>query len=94
MDGGYVPSWCTACYRQGRTGEHFMEICKAGESANRQPPIYERLHGGPPLCGDSHCMVYMVDRVLVVRQCIMLGLPCWVLSRRWLWQPRSCMMNR
>ncbi|KAG2501619.1 hypothetical protein HYH03_000124 [Edaphochlamys debaryana] len=27
---GYVPSWCTACYRQGRTGEDFMNICKAG----------------------------------------------------------------
>ncbi|KXZ55408.1 hypothetical protein GPECTOR_3g6 [Gonium pectorale] len=31
MDGGYVPSWCTACYRQGRTGEAFMDICKAGD---------------------------------------------------------------
>ncbi|MFW5838214.1 MAG: [FeFe] hydrogenase H-cluster radical SAM maturase HydG, partial [Desulfovibrionaceae bacterium] len=27
---GYVPSWCTACYRLGRTGEHFMELAKAG----------------------------------------------------------------
>ena len=27
---GYVPSWCTACYRKGRTGEHFMKIAKAG----------------------------------------------------------------
>lgn len=29
-DHGYVPSWCTACYRLGRTGEHFMELAKAG----------------------------------------------------------------
>lgn len=27
---GYVPSWCTACYRLGRTGEHFMELAKNG----------------------------------------------------------------
>lgn len=29
-DHGYVPSWCTACYRLGRTGEHFMELAKQG----------------------------------------------------------------
>ena len=28
MEMGYVPSFCTACYREGRTGERFMEICK------------------------------------------------------------------
>ncbi|WP_027186282.1 [FeFe] hydrogenase H-cluster radical SAM maturase HydG [Desulfovibrio inopinatus] len=27
---GYIPSWCTACYRLGRTGEHFMGLAKAG----------------------------------------------------------------
>jgi 2-iminoacetate synthase len=27
---GYVPSWCTACYRLGRTGEHFMSLAKTG----------------------------------------------------------------
>ncbi len=27
---GYVPSWCTACYRLGRTGETFMELAKKG----------------------------------------------------------------
>ena len=25
---GYIPSFCTACYRAGRTGDRFMEICK------------------------------------------------------------------
>lgn len=25
---GYVPSFCTACYREGRVGDRFMEICK------------------------------------------------------------------
>jgi [FeFe] hydrogenase H-cluster radical SAM maturase HydG len=28
---GCVPSWCTACYRKGRTGEAFMRIAKRGE---------------------------------------------------------------
>lgn len=27
---GWIPSWCTACYRLGRTGEHFMELAKKG----------------------------------------------------------------
>lgn len=31
LDMGYIPSYCTACYRRGRTGHHFMEIVKAGE---------------------------------------------------------------
>ena len=28
MDIGYVPSFCTACYREGRTGDRFMSLCK------------------------------------------------------------------
>ncbi|MDZ5053672.1 [FeFe] hydrogenase H-cluster radical SAM maturase HydG [Clostridium perfringens] len=31
MEAGYIPSYCTACYREGRTGEIFMEIVKSGE---------------------------------------------------------------
>ncbi|WP_272701427.1 [FeFe] hydrogenase H-cluster radical SAM maturase HydG [Desulfovibrio sp. Fe33] len=27
---GYIPSWCTACYRLGRTGEEFMKLAKTG----------------------------------------------------------------
>ena len=30
MQDGYVPSFCTACYRLGRTGEHFMEVAIPG----------------------------------------------------------------
>jgi 2-iminoacetate synthase len=30
MTSGFVPSFCTACYRVGRTGEHFMEFSKPG----------------------------------------------------------------
>lgn len=28
---GYIPSYCTACYRNGRTGDRFMEIAKSGQ---------------------------------------------------------------
>jgi 2-iminoacetate synthase len=31
---GYVPSFCTACYRAGRTGSHFMGLAKSGSIAN------------------------------------------------------------
>ncbi len=30
MDEGHIPSFCTACYRAGRTGDRFMEFCKSG----------------------------------------------------------------
>lgn len=30
LEGGYIPSFCTACYRMGRTGEHFMEFAVPG----------------------------------------------------------------
>ena len=30
VESGYSPSFCTACYRLGRTGEHFMEFSKPG----------------------------------------------------------------
>jgi len=28
MQNGYIPSFCTACYREGRTGDRFMALCK------------------------------------------------------------------
>lgn len=31
---GYVPSFCTACYREGRTGDRFMRLVKSGQIAN------------------------------------------------------------
>ena len=31
---GYVPSFCTACYREGRTGDRFMELCKSKQIHN------------------------------------------------------------
>ncbi|MBP5186626.1 MAG: [FeFe] hydrogenase H-cluster radical SAM maturase HydG, partial [Clostridiales bacterium] len=29
-----VPSFCTACYREGRTGDRFMSLCKSGQILN------------------------------------------------------------
>lgn len=34
LDLGYVPSFCTACYREGRTGDRFMSLVKSGQIAN------------------------------------------------------------
>lgn len=34
IDGGYVPSFCTACYRLGRTGDRFMSLVKRGKIAD------------------------------------------------------------
>jgi len=37
-EGGYTPSFCTGCYRLGRTGEHFMELAKPGFIQNYCTP--------------------------------------------------------
>ena len=34
MEMEYVPSFCTACYREGRTGDRFMSLCKSGQIQN------------------------------------------------------------
>lgn len=34
LDLGYIPSFCTACYRAGRTGDRFMTLVKSGQIAN------------------------------------------------------------
>ena len=34
MELGYFPSFCTACYREGRTGDRFMSLVKSGQIAN------------------------------------------------------------
>ena len=34
MDMGFIPSFCTACYRAGRTGDRFMSLCKTGQIQN------------------------------------------------------------
>ncbi len=30
----HIPSFCTACYREGRTGDRFMSLCKSGQILN------------------------------------------------------------
>ena len=47
---GYIPSFCTACYRQGRTGDRFMSLAKSGQIRNICQPnalqtFKEYLHG-------------------------------------------------
>ena len=34
MQMDYIPSFCTACYREGRTGDRFMSLCKSGQIQN------------------------------------------------------------
>ncbi len=34
MENDHIPSFCTACYREGRTGDRFMSLCKNGQILN------------------------------------------------------------
>ncbi len=34
MKDGFIPSFCTACYREGRTGDRFMQLCKSRQILN------------------------------------------------------------
>ena len=34
IEDGYIPSYCTACYRQGRTGDRFMALARSGQIQN------------------------------------------------------------
>ena len=34
MQSDHIPSFCTACYREGRTGDRFMSLCKNGQILN------------------------------------------------------------
>ena len=34
IENGHIPSFCTACYREGRTGDRFMQLCKTGQILN------------------------------------------------------------
>ena len=38
MQNGHIPSFCTACYREGRTGDRFMSLCKTGQILNCYHP--------------------------------------------------------
>ena len=38
MEMDYIPSFCTACYREGRTGDRFMSLCKSGQIQNCSHP--------------------------------------------------------
>ena len=34
IESGHIPSFCTACYREGRTGDRFMQLAKSGQICN------------------------------------------------------------
>ncbi|MCL1878753.1 MAG: [FeFe] hydrogenase H-cluster radical SAM maturase HydG [Defluviitaleaceae bacterium] len=38
MENGHIPSFCTSCYREGRTGDRFMQLCKSGQIQNYCQP--------------------------------------------------------
>ncbi len=38
VENGHIPSFCTACYREGRTGDRFMSLCKTGQIQNSCHP--------------------------------------------------------
>lgn len=66
MKGGFVPSWCTACYRLGRTGEAFMKIAKKGDihsfcHPNSLLTLQVRAHGAAHRCASR------IERALVRR---------------------------
>ena len=45
MQLGFIPSFCTACYREGRTGDRFMSLCKNGQILNCCHPNALMKHG-------------------------------------------------
>lgn len=45
MTMGYIPSFCTACYREGRTGDRFMALCKSKQIQNCCHPKENFTHG-------------------------------------------------
>lgn len=52
----FLPSYCTACYRMGRTGDAFMEIVKAGR-------IGEMCHPNALLTLNEYCLQYGDDEL-------------------------------
>ena len=57
MELGYIPSFCTACYREGRTGDRFMSLCKSGQIQNcchpQRPDDAEGVPNGLRRSGDQ-----------------------------------------
>lgn len=64
LDDGYIPSYCTACYRKGRTGEKFMGLAKSGEIQNMCEPNamltlmeYVLDYGNEKLCNKAEIVI-------------------------------------
>ncbi len=62
-DRGFIPSFCTSCYRTGRTGEHFMDLAKPGDIKNFCQPnallTFEEylLDYNPELAGKTKALI-------------------------------------
>lgn len=61
---GFVPSYCTACYRSGRTGDRFMRLAKSGQIHNVcQPNALMTLQEFAIDYGDTE-LKNLVDKVI------------------------------
>jgi 2-iminoacetate synthase len=61
---GYIPSFCTACYRLGRTGMDFMDLAKPGEIKHHCDPNalstfleYLEDYGSPPTRAEGEALI-------------------------------------
>lgn len=67
----HVPSFCTACYREGRTGDRFMSLCKSGQIQNCCQPNalltlkeYLQDYASPETCAHGNALITAeLDRV-------------------------------
>lgn len=72
---GYIPSFCTACYRLGRTGEDFMDLAKPGEikyhcSPNALSTFLEYLidYGSPETQGTGENLITQTLKNMAARE--------------------------
>ncbi len=56
MDNNHIPSFCTACYREGRTGDRFMQLCKSNQ-------ILNCCHPNSLITLKEYCQDYGSDKV-------------------------------
>ena len=66
---GYIPSFCTACYREGRTGDRFMSLAKSGKIGNCCAPNalmtlaeYLEDYASPPVKATGRLMIERLTR--------------------------------
>ena len=88
LEMGYIPSFCTACYRAGRTGDRFMELCK-----NKQ--IHNCCHPNALLTLEEYLTDYAspetkkIGEELIAREVATLAPQTQVTTNKWLEMIRS-----